>query len=104
MKMWNIEEITGYKPITTIYEDFGIAEKFGANAIKDTYKRLFKEYKADYKVLTEFVMALNWKIYEHYETNRNYAQIYNELWEQLDIFAQDNLKGAELEYFYCTTD
>lgn len=104
MKMWNIENETGYKPITTIYEDFGIAEKFGNNAIIDTYKRLFNEYKTNYKVLTEFVMALNWKIWEHYETNETLARLYNELYEKLDIYACDNLKGEELSYYYRTTD
>ena len=32
---WRIEEITGYKPITTFYMDFSIADKFGTNAIKE---------------------------------------------------------------------
>ena len=32
---WRIEEITGYKPITTFYMDFSIADRFGTNAIKE---------------------------------------------------------------------
>ena len=39
VKTWNIEQMTGYKPQTTFYEDFSIADMFGINAIKDTYKR-----------------------------------------------------------------
>ena len=33
-KDWNIEAMTGYKPITTFYMDFSIADKFGVAAIK----------------------------------------------------------------------
>ena len=50
---WTIEEMTGYKPITTLYTDFSIADKFGVEAIKDTYKRVFQEWKHDYKYIIE---------------------------------------------------
>ena len=82
IKTWNIESMTGYKPITTFYEDFSIADRFGANAILDTYKRAFKYWKNDYKYLTELVMVLNWKIYEHYQKNVRFANIYNDLWNK----------------------
>jgi hypothetical protein len=49
-------------------------------------------------------MALNWKIWEHYETNPKLAEVYSELWEKADIYAQETLKGEELTYFYKTTD
>lgn len=78
-KDWNIEEMTGYHPITTFYMDFSIADRFGEDAIRDTYKRGLAYAKTDYKVLTEFVMVLNWKIWEHYETNEKYGQLYNSL-------------------------
>jgi hypothetical protein len=52
---------------TTFFEDFTIADKFGKDAVLDTYKRAFKERKSDYKYLTELVIALNWKIWEHYD-------------------------------------
>lgn len=101
---WNIEEITGYKPITTFYTDFSIADNYGVEAIKDTYKRAMAAWKTDYKFLTELVMALNWKIWEHYESNRDYAKVYDELWRKADEYACTNLKGEELSYFYRTTD
>ena len=101
---WNIEALTGYKPITTFWMDFSIADKFGTEAVKDTYKRAFTEWKGNYQYLTELVMVLNWKIWQYYESNDNLARIYNDLWEQADCYACDNLKGEELEYFYRTTD
>lgn len=104
IKNWNIEEMTGYKPMTTFYTDFGIAEKFGKKAILDTYDRAVKCWSSDYKYLTELVMVLNWKIWEHYKTDPELAKLYNELWEKLDSYATENLKGEELSYFYRTTD
>jgi len=104
VKTWNIEAMTGYKPISTFYEDFSIADAFGVNAIRDTYKQAFENWKSDYKMLTELVMVLNWKIFEHYERNEKYAELYNELWQKADLWAQKNLTGEALSYFYRTTD
>ena len=88
----------------TFFMDFSIADVFGANAIKDTYKRAFKEWKSDYRMLTALVVTLNHKIWEHYETNKPLAQLYNSLWEKADAYAMAHLKGEELSYFFRTTD
>lgn len=104
IKTWNIEAETGYKPITTFYEDFSIADAFGIKAIRDTYRRAFDEWHDDYKYLTELVMALNWKIFEHYKNNESYAKVYDELWRKADEYAVNNLEGEELRYYYRTTD
>ena len=94
----------GYQPITTFWTDFIIADMFGLSAIQDTYNRAFNEWKNNYKYLTELVMILNWKIWSHYEKNREYAELYNKLWKEADAYAIENLKGEELSYFYQTTD
>ena len=104
IKNWNIESETGYKPITTFYQDFSIADKFGLDAIKDTFKRAFNEWKDNYQFLTELVMVLNWKIFEHYKTNEQYAKLYDKLWKEADSYACENLKDEEATYYYRTTD
>lgn len=105
VKTWNIEAMTGYKPITTFYEDFSIADKFGLDAIKDTYERAFNGWKDDYKYITELVMALNWKIWEHYEAHdEDKAKLYDQLWRELDNWCFDNLKDEELSYYIRTVD
>lgn len=104
IKVFDSESFCGYKQITTFYSDFSIADHFGVNAIKDTYKRAFKDWKRDYKYLTELVMVLNWKIWEHHGSNNEYAKVYNELWQEADEYACTHLKGDELNYFYSTTD
>ena len=49
-------------------------------------------------------MALNWKIWEHYETNEQLAEVYNTLWRKAQQYAIEHLKGEELSYYYRTTD
>lgn len=103
--MWDIEATTGYKPKTTFWDDFSIADKFGINAIKDTYKRAFAEWKTNYVYLTELVLVLNHKAWQHYaDDNESFAQLYNELWQKCYNYACNNLKGEGLSYFYKTTD
>lgn len=97
-------KLNDYECITTFWQDFTIADKFGIAAIKDTYKRAFNEWKSNYKYLTELVIVLNHKIWQHYETNEEVARVYNDLWEEADVYACENLKGEELIYFYDTTD
>lgn len=104
IKNWNIQAMTGYKPQTTFYTDFSIADNFGLTAIKDTFKRAFDSWKGNHIYLTELVMALNWKIWEHYETNKRIAELYNELWQKADEYAVNNLKGEQLKYYYRTID
>ena len=104
VKTWNIEAMTGYKPKTTFYEDFSIADRFGTAAVKDTYKRAMQAWKDNCEYLTELVMALNWKIWEHYQTNEALATVYNDLWEKAAEYAQTHLQGEELTYYYNTTD
>lgn len=97
-------DFCGYELLTTFGNDFDIADAFGADAIRDTYNRAFNDWKTNYKYLTELVLILNWKIWQHHEQNDEYARLYNELWEAADSYAQDNLTGEALEYFYRITD
>lgn len=39
----------GYNLMTTFWEDFSIADKYGVSGVKDTYRRAFSEWKDDYK-------------------------------------------------------
>ena len=89
----------------TFWQDFTIADHFGGDAVKDTFNRAFNEWKTDYKMLTELVIVLNHKIWQHYEAKNNeLTSLYNELWEQADQYAYDTLKDEALEYFLEVTD
>lgn len=101
---WNLAELNGYQPKTTFWDDFSIAEHFGLEAIKDTYRRAFREWKDDPIYLTELVLVLNHKIWFWYDRDMDYATLYNALWSKADAYASDNLIGEDLEYFYQVTD
>lgn len=103
--MWNIEALTGYKPKTTFWEDFSIADRYGPGAIRDTYRRAFGEWKSNYICLTELVMVLNWKLWQWHEAGNNaFSTLYDTLWREASDYAYDNLTGDELSYFYSVTD
>lgn len=101
---WNIEAVCGYKPLTTFWMDFSIADVFGEKAIKDTYKRTFEEWNHDVKFVTELCMVLNWKIHQWYGKNDAYATLYDKLWRKVDTWCMRHLKGNDLSYFLDTTD
>ena len=95
----------GYVLTTTFWDDFSIADRFGVDAIKDTFKRAFKEWKGNHIYLTELVIVLNHKIWQHHRLgNLSYAMLYNDLWEKADTYACTHLKGEELSFFYQITD
>lgn len=102
---WNIQAETGYVPKTTFYMDFSIADGFGVDAIKDTYKRSFDDWKSDVVYFTELVMVLNWKCWEHHgKDNDVYTALYSDLYYQAREYALDNFKDEDIEYFLETTD
>jgi hypothetical protein len=90
---------------TTFWMDFSIADRFGVNAVKDTFNRAFKEWKSDYRYLTDLIIVLNHKIWQHYDTgNEALATVYDTLWRKADTYAGRHLKGEEAEYYFRMTD
>jgi len=96
----------GYELISTFWQDFSIAEVFSTVAVRETFSRAFSDWKENHVFLTELVIVLNWKIWQHYQQNGSceLSRLYNELWEKADSFAMNNLKGAELDFFLKVTD
>lgn len=94
----------GYRMQTTFYEDFCIADAFGIEAIKDTYKNAFNSWKWNYIYMTELSMVLNWKMFQYYETNNFVYDTYRMLYEEIDSWCMNNLKGTELTFYIKTTD
>ena len=102
---WNVENICGYKPKTTFYLEFSMADETkDLNQIKKTFNKIFDLFKGYFDLLTELVMVLNWKIWEHYGDNESMARLYDELWRKTENYAYENLKGDELNYFIRTID
>ena len=101
---WNITELTGYVPKTTFWQDFSIADAFGIDAIKDTYKRAFNEWKTNVEYITEIVMFINHKSWAWYGKDDEKSKLYADLYYTADAWCLDNLKGSDFEYYVSTTD
>lgn len=94
-----------YECQTTFWQDFSIAEKFGKEAIIDTYKRAKKEWGKDRIYGTELSMVLNHKCWFHYEAqNMEISQLYSGLWAEYHDFILDNWKGEDLAYYLRVTN
>ena len=94
----------GYETKTTFWLDFTIAEKFGANAIKDTFERSFRDWKNNYIYMTELCCVMSWKACGWYKKNDEYVNLYSEYYHKVDGYCFDHLKGDELNYFIRWTD
>ncbi len=122
---WNIENETGYKPISTFWQDFSIADAapaFGCDAvdaIRATWEAAVTAYRDHYKMMTELVMVLNHKIWQHHNAavraksegllNRRdfhmrLAEEYDAAWRATDEWCVNNFKGEAAEYYFETTD
>lgn len=98
-----------YEYFTTFWLDFDIAERFGCTAINDTAKRAYQEWKNDVKYLTELIMVINHKCWDHYRAgNRKlseyYSDLYYEYYDKALHYLDNNGKKEDLVYFIQTLD
>ena len=103
---WRAAEEIGYEPKTTFWQDFWIAVPFGADAVKDTYNRAFKEWQHDEVYITEMVLVLNhigWALYTKPE-QKQLSQLFFELYNELDAWCRENLTDEQKEYYWSVTD
>lgn len=92
---------------TTFWEDFTIADAFGEDAIKDTYRRAFDEWKDDLVYLTELVIVLNLKCWQWYENhNDRISTLYSDLYYKTNDYAWDFVSEDEemSRYYFKMTD
>lgn len=89
-----------YECKTTFWNDFSIADRFGAEAIKDTYKRARVEWERDRVYGAELSMVLNHKCWYWYgKQNKELSKLYAKLWEEYHDWVLDNWKGEDLKYY-----
>lgn len=100
-----MDHCSGYTTKTTFYLDFSIADRFGVDAVKDTYKRAFNEWKSNLVFVTELVLVLNHKIWEHhYSGNTDLMTTYDTLFKEADNWCTTHLSDEDLRYYLQTTD
>lgn len=67
----------------TFYQDFQIAEKIGGEkAVKRTYENAKSTWTDNPKAWGEVTCALNWRLWDLYETDEKLAKLYEKLWEE----------------------
>lgn len=97
--------VNGYETKTTFWDDFTIADRFGKDAIEDTYKRAFEAWKDDVEYITELVLVLNWKCWDMYHRGLNkLSDVYSNLYYKCHHWCCSNLKGKDFEYYFDIVD
>ena len=97
--------IHGYTFFTTFWEDFSIAEMFGAKAIIDTAKRTKREYRDDVKYITELALVLNYKAWTYYDDDKMaLSKLYSDLYYMVHDYAMEHFDGEDAMYYFNVTD
>lgn len=85
---------------TTFFSDLSIAECYGTKSIKDTYRQVMRSWGKNLDYMCEWVICLNQKIWQHYNSNQSIAKVYDELWRKADDYCRNHFKGEELSKYY----
>jgi hypothetical protein len=99
-----MQNMSGYKRQTTFYMDLSIAECFGLKSIQQTYDSVMKEWLTNVVYMTEFVLSLNHKIWQHHTYNAELAKLYDDLWSKAHGTCLEYYKGKDLNYYLETVD
>ena len=99
------EEKTGFKFETNVWELFTEAEQRDDVDIEELYRKLFRDWRNDVKLVAELSMCMNWKLWEHYEKkNESLAELYNTLRMRVHDYALDVFTWEEGKYYFNVTD
>lgn len=104
-----MKERNGYDCITTFWEDFAIADRFGVSAIQDTFNRSFRDYKSNFKYMIELILVLNHRHWlyglEGPNQNLEIAEVYECLYYKADNYVLENYTSPEeTEYYFEVLD
>ena len=101
-----LAQFTDWRPTQLYWQRFSIAESYGKAEIQKVYNDIFKEAKSDYKFLTELVMVLNHKTWQHCE-DLDFSELcdcYTKLFRTASEYAKTHLTGNGLKYYLSVTD
>lgn len=106
----HIERDTGYKPLTSYYDDLTKMEKYRQVGVKTQFDIIFqKERKAcengNVKGMTELSLITNWRMWNLYKKKDiELSRFYESLWRKVDKYCLDNFKDKNLDYYLDITD
>lgn len=106
-----LEQDTGFKFETNVWELFTEAEQRDDVDIEELYRKLFRDWRNDVKLIAELSMCLNRKLWEHYEYkgtadlyHEKLAELYNTLRMRVHDYALDAFTWEEGKYYFNITD
>lgn len=92
----------GHERKTTFMSDLSIGEWCeGMLGVLDTWKRVMMYWKDDVVYMSEFVLCVNWKAWEHHgRSNNEWARFYSFLYEYTRDIMYDYYEGDEEKTSY----
>lgn len=89
--------------------EFDTAELCGPNTIKGLAEAEFDRYKDDIEALTDLVMVINHKSWNHHDMGNDdmcslYADLYYKYYEQAIEYLEKECRDKDLTYFIRTLD
>lgn len=96
----------GYVLKSTFMNDFAIAERFGAQAVKDTFDRAFAEWKDNPTMLAELAVVTNTRCWDTYEKQNDILSgMYSGMYYKCTGYAYDGTKSdAFVSIFFNIVD
>lgn len=106
--------LPGGEEQTTCWQDFCIANHWGRGAVKETFNRIFGDFKHDIRVLAELAMACNhmcWRFYGEFEkghrtADRQMSELYASLFEKVNdyVYESGECSQDDISYYFEVTD
>lgn len=86
-------------------QDFRIADSFGEEAVRDTYKRAKECWKDNVKYFASLVMTLNHQSwYWNDKGDDDMCELYKELWMDADEWGANHFTGEDAHYYFSFLD
>lgn len=98
----NLDAIKGCKRRTTFTADLSIGEWCdGWRGVFDTVRRAMTEWRDNVEYMSEFVLCVNWKSWEHFgRENHMWAKFYGLLYEGVRDLMYDYYEGDDEKTSY----
>lgn len=95
--------------IETFWETFDDAEQSGTDTIQVIAKMAFERWKDSVKELTDLVMVINHKCWEHYRLDNSelsslYGDLYYFYYEKAINYLESKGRDEDISYFIRTLD
>ena len=93
------------RPSTLFYADFKVAELYGIEAVKNTFKNCGDLTKRDWKEVSELSVVLNHLLWEAYHAGKEeLAKLYDKLWREVDGLCHSWTDEERVSYYFNLTD